>query len=115
MFRDVVRFISPLAIVRLVVWIMPSHRKDWAMAMLNELAYIESRGAAVRWIIGSMLFAIRARVAHELGKASGHRISQKVFVVIVVAICTVAGIYAVQKPYKQERIKFVLHRFFETN
>ena len=115
MFRDVIRFISPLAIVRLVVWIMPSHRKDWAMAMLNELAYIESRRAAVRWIIGGMLFAIRARIVHEVEKAFLDRASQKMFVLIVLAICAVAGIYAVQKPYKQERIKFVLHRFFETN
>ena len=115
MFRDVIRFINPLAVVRLVVWIMPSHRKDWAMAMLNELAYIESRRAAVRWIMGSMLFAIRARFVHELEKASVNRLSQKVSVLIVVAICVVAGIYAVQKPYKQERIKFVLHRVFDTN
>jgi len=115
MFRDVIRFINPLAVVRLVVWITPAHRKDWAQAMLNELAYIESRRAAVRWITGSMLFAIRARVVHELEKASVNRLSQKVSVLIVVAICVVAGIYAVQKPYKQERIKFVLHRVFDTN
>jgi hypothetical protein len=95
---------------------MPSHRKDWAEAMLNELAYIESGRVAVRWIIESMLFAIRERTTYELAKASVNIWTSKMaLVLIAAAVCAVVGIYAVQKPYQQERIKFVLHRFLDAN
>jgi hypothetical protein len=114
MSKGAIRFISPVAVVRLAMWVMPPHRKDWAEAMLNELAYIESRQAAVRWMIGSMLFAIRERTTYELGKASLNiRPFKMALVLVAVAACAVAGIYAVQKPYQQERIKFALHRFLD--
>lgn len=112
--KSAIRFFNRIAVIRLAIWIMPSHGRDWAEAMLNELAYIESRRAAVRWIIESMLFAIRERTTYELGKASVNISPSKTALVLVVAAgCAVAGVYAVQKPYQQERIKFALHRVLD--
>lgn len=102
-----IRFIS--AVARLAIWIMPSHRKDWAQAMLNEYAYIESRREAFRWIVESTLFAIKERTTHELEKASMKvRTFKAALVLIAAAASVVAGTYAIQKPYQQERIKFAL-------
>lgn len=114
MSKSAIRFLSPVAVVRLAMRIMPPHRKDWAEAMLNELAYIETRQAAVRWMIESMLFAFRERSTYELGKVSLNIGPFKMaLTVIAVAACALAGIYAVQKPYQQERINFALHRFLD--
>lgn len=108
----VIRFISAAA--QLVIWIMPSHRKDWAQAILNEYAYIESRRKAVRWIVESMLFAIKERTTYELEKASMNISTFKAaLVLIAVAVSMAAGIYAIQKPYQQERIKFALCRLLD--
>lgn len=114
MSREPIKFISLGAVVRLATWIMPSHRKDWAQAMLNELAYIESRPAAVRWILECTLFAIRERTIYQLGEASMNiRTFKTALVLVAVAVSAVAGVYAVQKPYQQERIKFTLHRLLD--
>lgn len=103
-----------LTIVRLVTWIMPPHRKGWAHAMLNELAYIKTRRAAVLWIIGSMLFVIKERTNYELEKASMNmKIARTALIIIAMAVGVVAGTYAIQKPYQQERIKFALHRLLD--
>jgi hypothetical protein len=100
-----------VAVTRVVVWITPSHRKEWARAMLNELAYIESSRAAVRWVIGSMLFAVRERTIYQLEKAfMNNRIFKTALVLVVVAVSGVAGMYAIQKPYQRERIKIEVHR-----
>lgn len=113
MSRAADRFIS--AVVRLAIWIMPSHRKDWAQAMLNECAYIESRREAVRWIVESTLFAIKERTTYELGKASVNiRTFKAALLLIAAAVSVVAGIYAIQKPYQQERIKIALCRLLDT-
>jgi hypothetical protein len=102
------RPVSSTAIARLVTWIMPPHREDWARATLHELAYIETRRAAIRWMIGSTLFAIRERTDYELERAHMN-IMRTTLILVAVAIGLVAGTYAIQKPYQQERIKFVLH------
>lgn len=115
MSKGAIRFISPLAVVRLVMRIMPPHRKEWVEAMLNELAYIRTRQAAVRWMIESMLIAFRERTVYELGRAFMNiRPFGTALILIAVAACGIAGIYAVQKPYQQERIKFAFHRFLDT-
>lgn len=113
MSTDSIRFIS--AVGRLATWIMPSHRKEWAQAMLNELAYIESRPAAVRWILECTLFAIRERTTYQLKEASMNiRTLKTALVLVAVAVSVVAGGYAVQKPYQQDRIKFTLHRWLDS-
>jgi len=114
MSRSANRLIGSYTIVRLVRWLMPPHRKDWTDAMLNELAYIETRRAAVRWIIGSMLLAIRERSTYELEKASMNTGTIKTILILgVVTVGVLAGTYAIQKPYQQERIKFALHRLLD--
>jgi nitrate reductase gamma subunit len=114
MSKSVNGLISSIAVVRLVTWIMPPHRKGWAHAILNELAYIETRRAAVRWIIGSTLFAIRERTNYELENASMNiKIIRTTLILIAMAVGVVAGTYAIQKPYQQERIKFALHRLLD--
>lgn len=106
------RFIS--AVVRLTIWIMPPHREDWARAMLNECAYIESRREVARWIVESALFAIKERTICELERAFMNiRTFKAALVLIAVAVSFTAGIYAIQKPYQQERIKFALCRLLD--
>lgn len=111
MSKSVNRLLNSTAVIRLVTWIVPPHRKAWAHAILNELAYIETRRAAVRWIIGSTLFAIKERTIYELENASMNiRVIKTPLILIAMAVSVVAGTYAIQKPYQQERIKFALHR-----
>jgi hypothetical protein len=94
---------------------MPRHRQDWARAVLNELAYIESRRAIVRWIIESTMFAVRVRITYELENTSMNLRSFKTTIILfVIAVSAVGGTYAIQKPYQQERIKFTLHRLLDT-
>jgi hypothetical protein len=114
MSRRAGKFTGPIALGRLVVWIMPAHRKDWARAMLNELAYIEPASAAMRWVVECAVCAVRERIIYQLGKAFMNvRIFRMALVVVVAAVGTVAGVYAVQKPYQQERIRIELHRWME--
>lgn len=111
--RHVNKLIRP-TVFRLVTWIMPPHRKEWTRAVLNELAYIEPRRAKVRWIIESTLFAIRTRITYQLENASmSHQIFKTTVIVFAVAVGLVAGTYAIQKPYQQERIKSVLYRLLD--
>lgn len=112
MSKNVNRPISSITIARLVTWIMPPHREGWAHAILHELAYIETRRAAVRWMIGSTLFAIRERTNYELENAPMNTI-RTTLVLVAMAAGVVAGTYAIQKPYQQERIKFALHRLLD--
>jgi len=105
------RLSNSTAIIKLVSRLMPLHRKEWTDSVLNELAYIESRRARVRWLIGSLLFAIRERSIYELENASMNiRPIKTILVLVAVAVGTVAGTYAIQKPYQQDRIKFAVHR-----
>lgn len=105
-------------LVRMALWITPSHRKDWAQAMFNELVYIESQRKAIRWIAESMLFVIQERITYELEKVSMNTRTIKTALILALVLNTatlgiVAGIYSIQKPYQQERIKFALCRFLD--
>jgi hypothetical protein len=103
-----------VGMARIVIWITPQHRKEWARAMLNELAYIESPRAAGRWMIGSLLFAVRERTIYELEEVLvNNKAFKTALVLVVVAVGAVAGTYAIQKPYQQERIKITLHRWLD--
>jgi hypothetical protein len=95
--------------IRFATWLMPPHRKEWAEAMLNEMAYIESRRAASRWLLGCMLFAAKQRASHELRKVfMPHGIVKTCLSLSAVAVMAVIGIYAMQKPYQRERIRIAL-------
>lgn len=99
------RSAGPTAAVRLAMWILPPHRKDWAAAMLNEMAYVGSRRIAWRWVLGCILFAIRERASYQLTKTfATHRILKTVFGLSAAFVFVVAGVWMVQKPYQQERI-----------
>jgi hypothetical protein len=108
------RLIGATTIVRLVAWIMPPHRKEWAQAIVNELAYIETRRAAVRWMIGTTLLAIRERSNYELENASMNtKIIKTALILLAVGAGIVGGTYAIQKPYQQERIKATVYRLLD--
>lgn len=113
---DNARFISPAAIVRWAILILPPHRKDWAEAMLNEVAYIESRRAAIRWAVECTFFVISERISYELRRKL---MNQKVFKFMLglgaAAAILVVGIYAALEPYQKERINMGLHRAFAAN
>lgn len=100
--------ILPIA-TRFATWVLPSHRKEWAGAMFNELAYVESSRHMVRWIAGSVLSAIKARTSYEMERTFMSRGILKTFLALgAVMIVTMAGVYAIQKPYQRERIKLVI-------
>lgn len=99
---------------RLMIWIMPAHRKDWGAAMLNECAYIKSRRKTFRWIVGIMLFTLKERTIYELEKTfMNMKTFTSALAFIALAVGFIAGIYAIQKPYQQERIKIALCRFLD--
>jgi hypothetical protein len=106
--KNLHKLISTVTIIRLVTWIMPPNRKGWTLAILNELYFIEPRRAVLRWMIGSTLVAIKERTTYELENASMNMIRTSL-IVVAMAVGIVAGTYAIQKPYQQERIKFALH------
>jgi len=82
--------------------------------MLNECAYIESKSAALRWIIESTLLAVKERAIYQLEITSMNIKAFKAAVVLLAAaVSLVVGIYAIQKPYQQERIKFALCRLLD--
>lgn len=109
MAKDNVRSTILTAAVRLATWILPPHRKDWAEAMLNEIAYVRSRRAALSWVLGSTLFAIRERASYELLSAPTLRGTLKTLLGLsAAAVITVIGVYAIQKPYQRERILLVV-------
>ncbi|QRN54295.1 hypothetical protein [Dyella caseinilytica] len=100
------------AAVRFATWILPPHRKDWARAMLNEMAYVGSRRAAWCWMLGCTLFAIRERASFELMRPFTARRMLKVFIGLSAAsVIGMVGVYTIQKPYQRERILItVFHR-----
>ena len=106
------------AMSRLAIWIAPHQRQDWVQAMLNECAYIKSRREAVRWAVESLLLAIKERSTYELEEALMNIRALKTVLVLALvlnaaAISAVAGVYSIQKPYQQERIKLVLCRYLD--
>ena len=98
--------VTGLAIaVRFATWIMPPHRKDWAAAMLNEIAYVRSRRAAWHWVLGCTLFAIRERTSYELASAFTLRgMRSTLFKLSAASLMAVMGLYMIQKPYPRERV-----------
>lgn len=99
------------AAIRFATWILPPHRKAWADAMFNEMAYIPPGRAAWHWVFGCTLSALKERASHELMSAFTLRGTFKaLFGLSVAALITVGGVYATQKPYQRERILLlVLH------
>lgn len=99
------------AAIRLAIWILPPHRKDWAEAMLNEMAYIRSRRGAWYWAFGCALFVIRERASYALARTfATRRILKTLLGLSAALVFTLAGVYMVQKPYQRERIWItVLH------
>lgn len=105
------RSTGPTVAVRLATWILPPHRKDWAEAMLNEIAYVRSHRVAWYWVFGCTLFAIRARASYELQRAfMTHRVLKTLLGLSAALVIAVIGVYTIQKPYQRERIlKTVFH------
>ena len=98
------------AALRLTTWILPPQRKEWAEAMLNEMAYLGSRRAAMFWVLGAALFAIRERASFELVSMLQPSKTSKILLGLSLAtVFTVVGVYIIQKPYQRERI--LLHVF----
>ena len=98
------------SVLRIATWILPPHRKEWAEAMLNEMAYVGSRRAAAFWVLGAALFAIRERASYELVSMLRPSKTGKVLLGLSLAtVITVMGVYIIQKPYQRERI--LLHVF----
>lgn len=103
------KFFDLATATRFAMWAMPPHRKEWAEAMLNELAYIESRRAAWRWLLGCTLLAAKERAFYELRRTCmPNGIVKKLFTLSAVAVLAVLGLYAMQKPYQRERIRIAL-------
>lgn len=102
--------------VRFAIRMLPPARRDWAEAMFNEVAYIESRRAALNWVLGCMLCALKARVSFELERTfMNRRILKAALSLGAASVIAIVGIYAAQKPYQRERISITLHRFFESH
>ncbi len=95
--------------VRFAAWLLPPHREEWAEAMLNEMAYIGSRQAALHWALGCTWSAIRERTSYELGRTFMKRRALGTLLGLGAAsLIAVFGIYALQKPYQRERILMVV-------
>lgn len=95
----------PMAVIRFAARILPHHRREWAEAALNEVAYIESRRAALSWALGCMLFVLKERSSHEFARAlPSHTILKALLGVSAALAITATGVYAIQKPYQRERI-----------
>ena len=91
--------------IRIATWILPSHRKGWAEAMLNEMAYAGSHRAALYWVLGCVLSAIRERTSYELRRTfMTRRILKTLFGLVAASAIAVVSVYTVQKPYQRERI-----------
>lgn len=115
MFDDDIRSTRLIAAaMRFATWVLPSHRRPWAQAMFNEIAYIPSRRIALRWVLGCTLLAVKERTSHELeGIFMQHRTLKTLLGLGAASVIIVAGLYAVQKPYQRERISITLHRILE--
>lgn len=100
--------VLPMA-TRFSAWVLPSPRKEWADAMLNEVAYLESKRQVLRWVAGSVLSAVKIRTSYEMERTFMNRGLFKNLVVLgMVMILAMTGLYAIQKPYQRERIRLVI-------
>ena len=105
MANDNMRSTDLAVAVRIATWILPPHRKDWAAAMLNEVAYVGPRQAAWYWVLGCTLFAIRERASYELVRTfMTRRILRALLRLGAASVIAVIGVYMLQKPYQRERI-----------
>jgi hypothetical protein len=96
---------------RLVTWVLPPHRKDWADAMLNESDYIKSRTAALQWALGCTCAAFRVRVTYELERAfMTRRILKGLLGFGAVLVIGLISIYIAAKPYQRDRIWITLQQ-----
>jgi hypothetical protein len=111
MTKDIMRSSSLAIAVRFATWILPPHRKEWAEAMLHEIAYVPSRRASMHWVLGCIFFSIRARASYELvGAFAPRRMLNALLTMGAASVIFAASVYIVQKPYQRERIlMFVLH------
>lgn len=100
----------------LTALIMPPHRKEWAEAMLNEIAYVDSTRQMLPWIFGSVLSALKARAPYELETTIMRRGILKTSVTLsALLVVALIGMYTVLKPYQRERIKLaVIHQIDAT-
>jgi beta-lactamase regulating signal transducer with metallopeptidase domain len=99
------------AVYRLVAWLLPAHRKGWAEAMLNELAYFRSHRAAIQWALGCTFVAFRERVTYELEKTFMNRRIFKVLLGFCAALAVgTIGVYISAKPYQRDRIQITVHQ-----
>lgn len=101
------------AATRLAAWVLPSHREEWAAAMLNEVAYVGSSRHMLRWIAGAVLSAMKVRVSYEMERTFMSRGILKTFIALGAVVITMVGVYAIQKPYQRERIKLVILQHVE--
>lgn len=99
----------PVALIRFAGRMLPEHRREWAEAALNEVAYIGSRRAALSWALGCMLFALKERSSYDFGRAIPTHLTLKTLVrVSAMLAIAVVGVYAIQKPYQRERISLTM-------
>ena len=105
-----------MVLYRLAVWLLPPHRKDWAQAMLNESAYLRSRGAALKWTLGCAYAAVRERVTYQMEITfMRQRISKGFLGLGVVLIVGAIGVYIAAKPYQRDRIGITLQQSLHSN
>jgi hypothetical protein len=109
MSKDIVRSAILRIAVRFATWMLPPNSKEWAEAMLYELAYIQSRRAALSWVLGCIFSSIKARAAYALvGAFAPRKMLNALLSVGVASVVLATSIYMVQKPYQRERIVAVV-------
>ena len=97
------------ALMRLALWLLPPHRKEWGAAMINELEFLASRAAAARWAVGCALTCVRERIVFELGWTNmTRRILKFTMAAGIVVVAFLAGVYIIAKPYQRERIQIMV-------
>jgi hypothetical protein len=93
-------------LLRWLAWLLPTSRKDWAEAMINELEATNSRRAAFDWAIGCLFVALRERIHFEAGRSlMRRRVLQVAIGLAATLFLACAGIYATAKPYQRVRLQ----------
>lgn len=111
MSKHFIRTASLAIAVRFLTWILPPDRKDWAEAMLHEIAYMQSCRASVYWVLGCVFSSINARASYELaGAFAPRKILNAALTLGAASVIVASSVFMVQKPYQRERIlTLVLH------
>jgi hypothetical protein len=90
---------------RLVAWILPAHRKEWADAMLHEAAYITPRRSAIAWVLSCTCAALGERFNYELEQMTmKRRILLAVAAFGSVLLASSIFVYVSAKPYQRDRL-----------